>query len=346
MNELLKEKTKFENQKNKLRKFSNNIPSSVNLPNSKTESGLFGWFNHKVTGDQFNNLTNKIQTYLKATNSQVIKIIREFHEVYNTFETLDKEYLNKIIASVKAVEIVSNQAKTASNKANNNSNDIKKIIEVQKITIDKLVQFKDKFESVHQIDDKWNYIKKLKEQINSIQENLILNKRQTDEQITLQEQNTIKQKEVIIELLDNISSNISTKINSISQTQTEQNQNLNREIKSVQNNFNENKRRIDEQITLQEQNAIKQKEVIIELLDNLSSDISTKINSVSQTQTEQNQSLNREIKSIHSDIASIKNKIKIQERQLSKKIIIAFILVGIFGSISVIHIILNIFGVL
>lgn len=232
MNGHLIEKRNFEIQKNKLKGFSNNIPSVVSLPISKTEGGFFGFFNHTVTGAELNGLTNKIQTYLTATNTHVIKIIREFNEIYNTFDTLDKEYLNKIIASVKAVEVVSNQA-------NDNSIDIKKIIEVQKVTIDMLVQFKDKFESVHQVGDKWNYIKNLKEQIDSIQENFILNKERIEEQVKILHLNLENQKDDILAKLDISSSKTFDKINELNQVQEEKNHNLKNEIKLIEESSNE-----------------------------------------------------------------------------------------------------------
>lgn len=339
MDDLTIQKRNFEIQKDKLKKFSEDIPSSVNLPSSKTESGLFGWSDHKVTGEQFNNLTNEIQTYLKSTNSYVIKIIKEFNEIYNTFDKLDKEYLNKIIAGVKAAEIASNQAKE-------NSNDIRKLVEIQKLSIDKLKKFKDEFETIHQIGEKWNYLKDFKEQIQSIQDKSNNTEKQINEHIAILEQRVANHKEDILGILDNLSSDIFTKINSVSQNQAEQNQNLNRVINSIQDNFNENKKQINEQLVFHEEKVIKQKEDILGILDSLSSFIYTKINTVSQTQKTQNQNLIREIKSIHSDILEIKNKNKIQERLLSKKILIAFILVGMFGSISLTHLILNILGVL
>jgi hypothetical protein len=188
--------------------------------------------------------------------------------------------------------------------------------------------------------------KNLNGEINSIQDDFNKNKKQTTEQIAVQEQRITKQKEDLLKVLDNLSSDISTKINSVSLTQKEQHNNLDIEIKSIQDNLNENKKQTNEQIALQERKIIKQKEDIIELIDNLSSDVFTKINAVSQAQAEQNQNLNREINLFRSDIVSIKNKLKTQEIQLSKKIIIAFIIAGIFGSISLIHLILNILGIL
>jgi hypothetical protein len=328
MNELLIEKRNFENQKNKLKKFSKNIPNSVNLPNSKTESGLFGWFDHKVTGDQLNNLTNKIQTYLKATNSNVIKIIREFDGVYNTFDTLDKEYLNKIIASVKAAEIVSKQANNASKKAQNNSDDIRKLIDVQKITINKLIEFKNKFESVHQVGDKWNYIKNLKEQTDSIQENFIQNTEKIEEQVKILHQNLENQKNDILAKLDISSSETFDKINELKQSQDERHRILRNKIKFLEESSNE-------KLTIQELRITEQKEEILEILDKLSTKFFTRINNLDQHQKNQYQSLNKEV-------ALINNDINLQREQFSKKIKYIIIILCVLGGISLTHVILNI----
>lgn len=301
MNELLIEKRNFENQKIKLKNFSKNIPSSVNLPNSQTESGLFGLFDHKVTGVQFNYLTNKIQTYLKATNSHVIRIIREFDEVYKTFETLDKEYLNKIIASVTAVEI-------ATNKASKNSNDIRSLIEAQKSTIDKLVQFKDKIESNYQIDDKWNFIKNLKEQIDSIQENFILNKEKIDDQVKLLHQNLESEKDDFTAKLEASSSETIAQINELSRYQKEQDRTLNKEIHLFKESFNE-------KLILQELIITKQKENISAVLDKLSSDVFTKFNDFEHDQNEKHQNLNKEV---HLIKESFNEKLTIQELRITE----------------------------
>lgn len=328
MNELFIEKRNFENQKNKLKKFSKNIPRSVSLPNSKTDSGLFGLFDHKVTGDQLNNLTNKIQTYLKATNRNVIKIIREFDEVYNTFDTLDKEYLNKIIASVKAAEIVSKQANNASKKAQNNSDDIRKLIDVQEITINKLIEFKNKFETVHQVGDKWNYIKNLKEQTDSIQENFIQNKERIEEQVKILRQNSENQKDDILAKLDISSSETFDKINELKQSQDERHRILRNEIKFLEESSNE-------KLTIQELRITEEKEEILEILDKLS----TKINNLDQHQKDQYQNLNKEV-------ALINNDINLQREQFSKKIKYIIIILCILGGISLTHVILNILKII
>jgi flagellar hook assembly protein FlgD len=107
----------FQNAKNGLKKFSKNIPSSPNLPTVETDGGIFGWFDHKVTGSELNKLTKNVQSFLIATNNQQIKVIKEFEQVYETFECLDKDYIQGILLGIEAAKKASDQAQEAAEKA-------------------------------------------------------------------------------------------------------------------------------------------------------------------------------------------------------------------------------------
>lgn len=168
MNELVIQKRNFEIQKNKLKEFSKKMPASLELPKTEIDGGLFGWFDHKVTGAEVNKLVHSIQGHLKSSNQNVSSIIKEFTEIYNTFEQLDKEYLQGIIVGVKAAEKASNQANDAAIKAQINTEDIRKLIDIQKITIDELLKFKekfDKFEYIHDLEINYDYIQNFNEKI-------------------------------------------------------------------------------------------------------------------------------------------------------------------------------------
>src|SRR5690606_7929709 len=124
----------FENAKNALKKFSENIPSSVNLPTVATH-GVWGLFSRDVTGSELNNLTYKVQKCLIATNKQQERVIKEFEQIYQTFEALDKDYIQGLIAGNKAAEAASNQAMKAARKAfdaaeesKKNTNDIEDLL--------------------------------------------------------------------------------------------------------------------------------------------------------------------------------------------------------------------------
>ena len=175
MGELTIQAHDFENYKKELKRFSEKIPSSIDLPTVATEAGLFGWFNHTVTGAELNELTNQVLAHLIATNSYLIDSIKEFGQVYNTFEALDKEYIQGILVAVKAAEKASNQAKESASKAEINSQDIAKTIEVQSKTIAVLNKFKeqlDKYIHLENVDEMWSDYQMLKNDISPINSKL------------------------------------------------------------------------------------------------------------------------------------------------------------------------------
>jgi hypothetical protein len=171
MNEL---KThKFNEAKEQLRKFSEEIPSSITL--QLFEEKFLKIFDRNVTGEKLNTLTREIQGHLISINNLHIKSIKEFGQVYNALDALDKDYILAITMAIKAAEEASNQAKESANKAKENTEDIKKTIEVQKRLIDNLIYFKeqlDKYKYLENIDKIWNDYEAFKEEIVSINNNI------------------------------------------------------------------------------------------------------------------------------------------------------------------------------
>lgn len=161
----------FDNAKNNLKKFSEGVSTTVNLETVKTEGGLFGLFDHKVTGQELNNLTGQIQEYLISINNQNMKTIKEFGQIYEALEALDKEYINAILISIKGAETASNQAKKAALNAEKNTIDISNTIKVQEQTIKILKKFKeqiDQYKSLENIDEIWSDHKLFKENLEVI----------------------------------------------------------------------------------------------------------------------------------------------------------------------------------
>lgn len=134
MRELEIKKHSFEVAKSNIQKYAESAHTGVTLPRVKTDAGLFGWRDHKVTGEELNECMGEIQTSLISLNNASNAIISEFKEVYNAFETLDKDYIGGIILSINA-------AKKASDDAKQVSNDIAKTIKALKITVGKLGDF-------------------------------------------------------------------------------------------------------------------------------------------------------------------------------------------------------------
>ncbi|MDX5476603.1 MAG: hypothetical protein LPK00_13795 [Bacillaceae bacterium] len=161
MNELVIQTHSFEKAKNQIKEFSMTKPEELALQKVDVDGGLFNWFDHKVTGQELNNLTNQVQGYLIKFNNLNTKFIEEFGEVYNALEALDKEYIQAILISIKAAEKASMEAKDA-------QKDINKTIEMQKQTIAVLKKFKDKidkYEHLTSIDILWKDTQTFSEKI-------------------------------------------------------------------------------------------------------------------------------------------------------------------------------------
>lgn len=133
------EKANFDKQKNRLDKFSKTVVEPTELDIVRQHGGLsdfmtggiFGVFNHKVTGKEFNNLVTDLQNCLIQINERERSVIKEFGEVYETFEVLDKEYIQGILISVEA-------ARKASEEAKNAQKDVDKTIQALQQTVNKL----------------------------------------------------------------------------------------------------------------------------------------------------------------------------------------------------------------
>ena len=129
-------KHNFEEAKNKIKRFSENLPSNITFEKVDENGGFLWLFDHNVTGEELNRFMEKVQAqFINFKNNQV-SIIREFSEIYKTFDYLDKEYLAGILISLK-------KAENAVEKANIAQEDIKKTIEALGKTVAVLKNFKD-----------------------------------------------------------------------------------------------------------------------------------------------------------------------------------------------------------
>ena len=142
MNKIEYERANFDEQKNKLKKFANNYRVNTYLPMVEKE-GFF--FSHKVTGEEMNSLVEKVQKSLAQINERQSKTIKTFETVYETFDILDKGYIQKMLLNLQAANEASEQAKKA-------QKDINDTIDIQKKTIHKLKEFKDSQQHFGDVD--------------------------------------------------------------------------------------------------------------------------------------------------------------------------------------------------
>lgn len=111
MDSTMIKKHHFEEAKRRIGEYSKNLPQDQPLTLVREDEGLFGLFDHKVTGKELNALVKVVQNDQRAVNSVLIQIIHGFKEIYNTFDYLDSEYVNGIIETIKDLEKVSKQVK-------------------------------------------------------------------------------------------------------------------------------------------------------------------------------------------------------------------------------------------
>ena len=134
-----------------MKTFSKGIPESVDLPIVAESGGLFGWFSHKVTGDELNDLTEQVQNHLIKQNGCIVKIIGEFKTIYKTFETLDTDYMQKITDALFAAQEANRKAKISIDGLEKNHSDISKLISQQGQIIKVLSNFKAEIEKIKHI---------------------------------------------------------------------------------------------------------------------------------------------------------------------------------------------------
>lgn len=158
----------FDNAKNQLKVFSEQTQAVPELSKVDSTGGLFGWFDHKVTGDELNELTAQIQEYLIDLNNLSTDFIKQIGGVYQTFEALDQDYMQGIIIAIKGVESNTKKIQTA-------QNDIKNTIVAQKKIIEVLSNFKErleKYKHLEDIDDIWNGFRKTQRDVIDIGEDV------------------------------------------------------------------------------------------------------------------------------------------------------------------------------
>lgn len=165
MKEVVIKSHDFEEAKEKLKKFSEETVTDLDLEKVDDGKGVGEFFgdllfgrgiglDHKVTGDELNKLTDKIQSNLININEMQKKFIDEIGNVYKALEALDEDYIQAILIDFKTAQKATEEAKIA-------QDNIKKTVEEQKKIIKVLQKFKEKldnFAHIEDVDKMWNEI--------------------------------------------------------------------------------------------------------------------------------------------------------------------------------------------
>ena len=123
----------FEDAKRRLKEVSEKKIEGfkINIVGTK-DKFLFLEGEHKVTGDEFNSRIIAINQHLTNLHTKTYENNKEFGEVYNALEALDKDYIAVILTSINAIEEVSKHMRE----------EIDTIKEVQKKTLENFQKFK------------------------------------------------------------------------------------------------------------------------------------------------------------------------------------------------------------
>lgn len=189
MNEIAIKRHSFNLAKNRLKEFSEKTEAELMIEKVRTDGGFLGLGDHKVTGYELNRRLETIQGHFIAVNTTNNKVIKEFREVYNALDALDKDYITSIVANVKAIEKTSNDVrvqqgtlKQHNEKLANQQNKLdahqaeieKNVANISKI-VTALKVFKEKLEGykhLTDIDKIWNDCKAIQNEIRVVSDSI------------------------------------------------------------------------------------------------------------------------------------------------------------------------------
>lgn len=200
MNEIAIKRHSFDLAKNRLKEFSEKTEAELKIDKVRTDGGFLSLGDHKVTGYELNRRLETIQEHFIAVNTTNNKVIKEFREVYNALDVLDKDYITSIVANVKAIEKTSNdvrvqqgtlkqhneklanqQSKLDAHQAEIEKNvaNISKIVTALKVFKEKLEGYKH----LTDIDKIWNDCKTIQNEIRVVSDSITKFSKKTTEDI-------------------------------------------------------------------------------------------------------------------------------------------------------------------
>ena len=189
MTEIEIKRHSFDLAKNRLKEFSEKTEAKLKIDQVRTEGDFFGLGDHKVTGYELNRSLETIQELFVSVNSTNNKVIKEFREVYNALDILDKDYITSIITNIKAIEKTSNDVRiqqgvlkqhnerlaNQQSKLDEHQKEIRKNIDNISKIVTILKAFKEKLEGyshLTEIDIIWNNCKTLENEIESVSDSI------------------------------------------------------------------------------------------------------------------------------------------------------------------------------
>ena len=118
----------FENAKNEIKTFSENLPSNPSFDLVRNDE-LWGLLDHTVTGVELNDFIKKVQEHFKSVYDVLRNSVKEFGTIYKALDTLDKDYINGILISLEKAIEASDQAVKAQENIHDTIGALKKSVE-------------------------------------------------------------------------------------------------------------------------------------------------------------------------------------------------------------------------
>ena len=324
----------FEVALNNLKELAEQTPSDIGLDKVDSEAGLFGWFDHKVTGDELNKITTQVQGYLVGFNNLHLKEIKEVQQIYNVLESLDKEYIPAILAAVKAAETASDQAKRA-------QKDISKLIEAHKKSIKVLEQHKerlDRLQHLENIDEIWASSKELEKELKSFKSNFSETEKKVEDLkksiASVQKYAETLMDQEHLDDIDEMWERVGQDEESLSELRLLI-ENVTERLDSCANSIGS--------IAEEQERIVGQKHILE--IDTLYADVDEAKESIN-TLKEENEKAFEQIQSLEETIAKERDENNNTVETMRKNLFIAYIVAGSGTVIGVLGIILNLVGVL
>lgn len=172
--QVLAKSEKFNEKKEALKAFSEEIPEQSDLPTVPQEENIFNIFSvdYGVKGKDLNALTDAVQNRMIEQNQHIKKIIQEFNTIYETFQILDDDYIQRISDSLIAAKEANNTAlqglKEIEAYQENNKNLLNDVFKQNKDLIDILKKHHDRLDDLEKLENSFN---DLQVQVNNTQNN-------------------------------------------------------------------------------------------------------------------------------------------------------------------------------
>ena len=158
--QVLANSERFNEKKQELKAFSEEIPEQSDLPTVPTDDPMLGFIGmeYDVKGKDLNALTDAVQNRMIEQNIHIKKIIQEFNTIYETFQILDDEYIQSISRSLIAAKEANNKAIQGLHEIEEYQTGNKKLLDdvfkQNKDLIDVLKKHHKKLEELEQLEEK------------------------------------------------------------------------------------------------------------------------------------------------------------------------------------------------